>query len=408
MFHGRMTSPGSLDEESLPVVGTKGADPKFIRFWNERLVVDVLGAERSPQRIARIAQLTGLTPAALGHVLRGLENKGWVKASNCVERRRGRPPQLYSLVRPQGCVFGLDIGRRAARVVSIDMLGNVIARYEIRLNGASSDTVRLEKIDCLLEALLPDESLPVWIVGMAAGDDVVGLDAEGDADSEEPSLMTLLRRQLRARGLTDDVVQVSDRHAAAYAAQMVGAAQGCDDILYVHLGWHPKFCVVMNGDVRAGAHGRAGHLRVQNLMPGVEDMRWPEWACKELDDGRFWLVEEAADGNADALAKVDEYLMAVAPHVGFAAAVVDPALVVVGGAFSPVKQRVVEGIRREVERQAGYPIEVVDSGLDQFGAATGAALNAQRVALDTLISLDAGATELSTENLRRLRAREPR
>ena len=79
----------------------RSADPKSIRFWNEQLVIDVMRNQDEPLRIAQLADMTGLTPASLGHLLRGLEAKGWVEASGSPERRRGRPAQLYSLVRPK-------------------------------------------------------------------------------------------------------------------------------------------------------------------------------------------------------------------------------------------------------------------------------------------------------------------
>lgn len=367
----------------------RSADPKSIRFWNEQLVIDVMLNQGEPLRIAQLADMTGLTPASLGHLLRGLETKGWVEASGSPERRRGRPAQLYSLVRPKGCVIGIDFCSHISRIVSIDMLGAELGRAEIPM-GAHVDEYR-EVIRRLLDEVLPEGSGPVWAVGASLGDDAPHCALEGEVASSALDQIAALREELLARGSHDDIIEVCDGHAAAFAAQRVDMESRGGVMLYVHFDRVPKLCAVTDQGVYLGAHGRAGHAYGQSSM-----------SVDLSDDEAFALIEQAVAGNADALSVLKTYLEEAVPTIGLAAALMDPSVVVVGGALSPLHDTVVPAVKEAVERQVGHPLDVVDSGLDEFGIALGSAFMAWRKAFNLLISYDAGAQEFSAEQVHKL------
>lgn len=367
----------------------RSADPKSIRFWNEQLVIDVMRNQDEPLRIAQLADMTGLTPASLGHLLRGLETKGWVEASGSPERRRGRPAQLYSLVRPKGCVIGIDFCSHISRIVSIDMLGAELGRAEIPM-GAHVDEY-CEVIRHLLDEILPEGSGPVWAVGASLGDDAPHCALEGEVVSSALDQIAALREELLARGSHDDIIEVCDGHAAAFAAQRVDMESRGGVMLYVHFDRVPKLCAVTDQGVYLGAHGRAGHAYGQSSM-----------SVDLSDDEAFALIEQAVAGNADALSVLKTYLEEAVPTIGLAAALMDPSVVVVGGALSPLHDTVVPAVKEAVERQVGHPLDVVDSGLDEFGIALGSAFMAWQKAFNLLISYDTGAQEFSAEQVHKL------
>lgn len=374
---------------------SRSADPKSIRFWNEQLVIDVMRNQGEPLRIAQLADMTGLTPASLGHLLRGLDAKGWVEASGSPERRRGRPAQLYSLVRPKGCVIGIDFCSHISRIVSIDMLGAELGRAEIPVGvGAHVDGYR-EIIRSLLDEILPEGSGPVWAVGASLGDDAPQCALEGEVASNSLEQIAALREELLVRGAHDDIIEVCDGHAAAFAAQRVDMESRGGVMLYVHLDRVPKLCAVTERGVYLGAHGRAGHVYGQSSL-----------SSDLSDDEAFALIERAVAGNADALSALKTYLEEAVPTIGFAAALMDPSVVVVGGALSPLHDTVVPAVKEAVERQMGRPLDVVDSGLDEFGVALGSAFMAWQKAFNLLISYDAGAQEFSAEQVHKLWAEQ--
>ncbi len=372
---------------------TGRADPRTVRYWNEALVIDELDRATSPMRIAALAERTGLSPASLGHVLRGLEDKGWVVSGHDVQRRRGRPAQVFRLANPEGCVLGLDLGPRVARIVRMDLRGQVVARVDTRLRDVVNDEARIAELRRMYEVIVPPGSGPVWLAGIADAGDFRAPGRDGGA----PGPMEYLRS-----AHPHSIVDVSDAHALVHAAREIGAANGFDDVLHVHLGWRPRLGMIVGGRVHQGAHQLAGHLRPQSVFQGLESPEWPTWVLEDTDDGSPQLIESAVAGDEAALARAREYLLAVAPLVGLAAAVVDPQRCVVSGAFAPLGDMATSILKVAIEYQTGRPADVVDSGLDQYGAAIGAALIARRRVMSTLVSPVTGAAPFDVETLREL------
>ncbi|WP_297748090.1 helix-turn-helix domain-containing protein [uncultured Tessaracoccus sp.] len=383
---------------------SRSADPKSIRFWNEQLVLDVMRNQDEPLRIAELAELTGLTPASLGHLLRGLEAKGWVAAAGSQERRRGRPPQLFSLVRPQGCVLGIDFDAHTSRIVSIDMLGTELGRAEIPVDEHVDDDYRAISRR-LLDEVLREGNGPVWAVGVSLDDDqhrTPGSDAASKVDEQ----ISAVRDELRARGSHDDIIEVCDGHAAAFAAQRVDMESRGHAMLYVHFDRTPKLCAVTEHGVYVGARGRAGHVYERGIPSATYSLGKPQLPVEQADNQASVLIEQAVAGDGDALSAVQAYLAEAAPKIGCAAALMDPAVVVVGGALSPLRDTVLPVVKEAVEQETGHPANVVDSGTDEFGVAAGSAFMAWQKIFNLLISPDAGAQEFSAEQVHKLWAEQ--
>lgn len=385
---------------------SKSADPKSIRFWNEQLVIDVMRNQDEPLRIAELAELTGLTPASLGHLLRGLEAKGWVAAAGSQERRRGRPPQLFSLVRPQGCVLGIDFGARISRIVSIDMLGAEQGRAEIPVDEHVDGDYRAISRR-LLDEVLPEGNGPVWAVGVSLSGEAHQRMLLDESASDTNEQITALREELRARGLHDHIIEVWDGHAAALAAQRIDMEGRGRAMLYLHLDRTPKLCAVTERGVYVGVHGRAGLVHGRRFVSIPDGSGKPQASLELAHSEAFDQIEQAVAGDAEALSAVKAYLAASGPKIGFVAAVMDPSVVVVGGALSPLRDLVLPAVKEAIETQTGYPTNVVDSGLDEFGVATGTAFTAWQKAFSLLISYDAGAQEFSAEQVHKLWVKQP-
>lgn len=177
-------------------------------------------------------------------------------------------------------------------------------------------------------------------------------------------------------------------------------------MLYVHLDRTPKLCAVTESGVYVGAHGRAGHAYGQGSVSIHDGDGKPHLPCDQACSEAFDLIEQAVAGNGEALSAVKAYLAAAVPRIVFATAVMDPGIVVLGGALSPLRNIAVPTVKEAVEQQTGYPANVVDSGLDEFGVASGSALTAWQKAFNLLVSYDTGAQEFSAEQVHQLWAEQ--
>lgn len=369
------------------------ADASSVRSWNEFAVVESLRTH-GPQRISELGRTTGLTPAPLGQVMRGLEAKGWVVAGAPTANGPGRPAQTFSLSRPVGWVVGLDVGAHVTRSVVTDLAGDEVARAEVRLSPRADREARHDAVAEVVASTVPGGAVgDVWLTTLAVGGHlrpdgtVVRSVAIPEWDGQHPAevLGDLLPGRVRV---------VNDVRAATWAEHAVGAARDYDEILVAHLGRRPTLGLLFGGRPRRGAHGTAGDMSLNPFLPTEEHMAWLE-PFSGSDDPLGDAVRAACDGDTEALAGACRYVESVAPSLAFAASVVDPAVFVVGGALSPLADGYLETLRAALAQQVQQPPIVVASVLDQFATALGAALLGVRTVAETLASPTHGVAQFT-------------
>lgn len=347
------------------------ADPNSVRKWNEFLVVSAL--EEGPCRISALAKVTGLTPAPLGEVLRGLEVKGWVESSRSIGGGPGRPAQVYSLVLQKGSVLGLDIGSRAVRAVRFDLGGDLHAKVERRLPAGVDEGVRERAIAEVVKETLGDGA-PLWLTGLSVTGNV-GSDGRMVESAAMPEINGQVPVDLWGEAIGSRAFVVNDVRAAAYAEHLVGAAQDHGDVLLVQLGRRPTLGLLFGGTPRGGAHGGAGDLSHNHFIPTEAGMEWLE-PFRDSDDPIGDGVRAIQSGDEQALAGVRSYVESMGPSLALTTAVVDPGVVVISGALTPVAHHFIEQLTTTIAENVARTPPVRISGLDQFSAATGAGLAA--------------------------------
>lgn len=365
-------------------VNLRRADPNSVRKWNEFLVVSAL--DLGPQRISALAKATGLTPAPLGEVLRGLEAKGWVVSSRSVGGGPGRPAQVYSLVVQEGSVLGLDVGGHAVRAVSLDLSGGVRAKVERRLPVGVPGDVRTQTIAEVVQEALGDGA-PLWLTGLSVTGNI-GSNGRIVESAAMPEINGYSPVELWGGAIGSRSFIVNDIRAAAYAEHLVGAAQDHGDVLLLHLGRRPTLGLLFGGTPRGGAHGGAGDLSHNHFIPTEAEMEWLD-PFQGSDDPIGDGVRAILDGDEQALAGVLDYIEELAPSLALATAVMDPGVVVVSGALTPIAPLFVNRITDIIAENVARAPVVRISALDQFSAATGAGL----AALQRLRSALSGPTD---------------
>lgn len=368
------------------------ADPNSVRKWNEYLVVSAL--ESGPCRISALAKATGLTPAPLGEVLRGLETKGWVGSSRSTGGGPGRPAQVYSLVVPVGSVLGLDVGGRAVRCVSFDLDGEPRRKVERRLPAGVDETTRGRAIAEVTQEALGDEG-PLWLAGLSVTGNI-GADGRMVESAAMPELNGQSPVALWGDAVGGRTFVVNDVRAATYAEHLVGAAQDHGDVLVIQLGRRPTLGLMFGGTPRGGAHGGAGDLSHNNFIPTEAGMEWllPFRGSNDpIGDG----VRAILEGDELALAGVREYVEAMAPSLALTTAVVDPGVVIVSGALTPVAHHFIDDLTAIIRENVARTPPVRISELDQFSAATGAGLAAIRRLKSSLADPNGGVQPFTQE-----------
>lgn len=385
---------------------TTRADPRSIRHWNEYAVVQAL-REGDSQRISELAAATGLTPAPLGQVLRSLEAKGWVVAGSGTPNGRGRPAQVFTARVPDGCVLGLDLGAHTVRAVRLDLAGKLLGTAERPMprggdDSGSAESVRAEAVSRVI-AESGAAASAVWLSALAVGGSLAE-DGRVLRSVAMPQWEGRHPAEVFAGVLPGQAMVVNDVRAATWAEHAVGAAAGHATVLLAQLGRRPTLGLLFDDAPWRGAHGTAGDLSLNSFLPAEESMDWLR-AYRDRPDPIGAAVHDALAGDERVREDVRHHVERIAPALALATAVVDPSVLVIGGALAPLAGAFLEPLAAHVRAHLQRPPEVVATGLDQFAAARGAALLGLREIDAELADPTAGVLPLEREVFAQRRGR---
>lgn len=365
----------------------RAADPTSVRRWNERAVLTMLRSG-GHWRVAELADATGLTTASVGHVLRTLGDKGWLAAS-VTSGGPGRPARTYTLDDSQGRLLGLDVGGHTVRgVLAAASGGGLVGAERPVVPAGDAEGVRRAVAQVIDDLGAGD----VWAAGLAVSGAMTP-DGRLRRSITLPSLQGGHPAELLADLLPPCVLTCHDTKAALWAEHREGAASVAEDVLLVHLGRRPSLALLLGGQPHSGAHGSAGELSLNELL------REHDWAPSGVPDPQGEALAAALAGDAAAVRGAQAFLLGLAPQVAFAIGLVDPALVVVGGALAPVVAPALGEFADALATRLEEPPAVVASELDQYAAAQGALDLCRRHVWDALVAGPAGVAALAQESL---------
>lgn len=344
----------------------------------------------APRRAAEIATATGLTSASVRDVLRTLGAKGWISDLAPAQGGMGRPARTFALQRPDAVILGVDLGGHSVRVVQTDLWGDVTA-----LGEASVPAGDIAGTKHVLARLLAEvDAAHVWTTGLAVSG---ALDADGTLlrSIALPHLAGTRPAEVFADALPGTILTTHDTKASLWAEHQQGVAQGVRDVMLVSLGRRPAVALLLDGQLYQGAHGSAGELSLNELLPATGDYTWrPTDGTDPSGDA----LRAALAGDPDALTGALAFLDDVTPLIAYAVALIDPSLLVVGGALAPVLEPGLPRFTQELSARLQAPPQIRLSSLDQYAAATGACRIARERLLTTLINCPDGVAPLTRES----------
>ncbi len=343
-----------------------GVNQQGVRAHNERLILTLIQrhGELPGSELAKRAQLS---PQTVSVILRGLEAEGFVEKGEPQRGQVGKPRTPIRL-RPEGIYsIGLNIGRRKAGLVLMDLAGTILesrmigypyptpapvlrflqeglADFETRLGPAAA---RIAGIGVARPYLIwqwaetigaPEAELRAW--------EDIDLAAEIAAFSDLP------------------VFGENDATAACQAEHVYGRGKSFSDYVYAYVGSFIGGGVVLGNSVYRGPTGNAGALGplpvvredgseaqlldVTSLFHLGADLR-----AKGKDSDLLW----AAPTDWSAIRpEVDAWIAGAAPHLARMAlaltSVIDFEAVLIDGAFpADVRRDLVAAVRAEIDRR---------------------------------------------------------
>ena len=377
--------------------------PASMRELNQRVVLELLRGS-GPATRPRIAADTGLSKPTVGQALLDLEQHGLVRTAGRTIAGPGRSAVVYEVNPAAGHVLGIDIGRGLIRAAVADLSGTVVARLDTPNKARSAGALLRIVHDCaenaVTEAGLRLPELVTTVVGTPGVPD-----PESGTLRRAPNLPGWERRgllnELRSvlgTGSGAEVLVENDANLAAIGEHEGGAARGVDVFACLTVGTGIGMGIVVDGRLFRGRHGAAGevgYLPYGWPPPGTP----PRAGMLESAAAARSVVEIAAgqglaartakdvfglarDGDARALRAVEEEAERLAFVVASVAAVIDPALVVLGGGIGKNTDLLIGPMSRALAHATPMRPEIVPGELGEEAALTGAIAIALHTARD--------------------------
>jgi predicted NBD/HSP70 family sugar kinase len=356
---------------------------------------------------AELIQATGLSAPTVGSLVSHLIRRGLVTDLGPGPSRGGRRPSFMEFNARYGFVAGIALGPSRTQLAVADLRGERLAHLVMPTPSELDPPALLSRIATATRGLMREAGLPPdRLLAIGAG-------APGVADFERGMVVALapnlkgwsnvpMGAILRA-ALGAPVVVDNDVNLAVLGERWRGAARGHDTCAFILVGTGIGAGIVLEGVLHRGHRFMAGEIALMCMGPQYVDrdfgprgcletlaglralaMRWPRHSG---DDPERWVAElfhAAQGGDRRAQKAIEE----VATLIGIAAAnlslVLDPSLIVLGGAVPSQGALFVRQVQRTVDRIVPGPTEIVVSALGEEATLWGSLLVATTEARERL------------------------
>ncbi|HXF62698.1 MAG TPA: ROK family transcriptional regulator [Caldilineaceae bacterium] len=233
---------------------------------NRKLILEQIRARAGISR-REIADMTGLSKAAVSTIVAELIDAGLVEETGSQSNAIGRPRILLSLVPQAGLALGAELTAHECRVVLTDLRATPLRRVVRPVPGhdLAVDTLLAILQEAVAEVTQGVETSKILGMGLT-------LPAVVDPSTGTVLLSVILPWQNVALGDTLNrrfpypVVIFSRGSAATWGERWYGAGQNAQNMLYVRVGSGIVAGLVLNGQPYLGqgfGAGELGHMTVQ-------------------------------------------------------------------------------------------------------------------------------------------------
>jgi predicted NBD/HSP70 family sugar kinase len=380
----------------------------LLREMSEQAVLETIFRD-GPITRPEIATRTSLSKPTVSEAVGRLVAARLVHPAGERSGRRGRAPMAYAVNRAAGFVVGVDIGGTNLRVAASDIYGEIVGETRQPTSRDGARAVAEQVTDAVRDVVAA-------AVGAHGRLLAVGLSTPGVVDPATRRVTSLAFNvapegwfdplELLERRFDAPVLVENNVNLAAVGERWRGLAGRVPTFVFVSVGAGVGMGVVVDHELVRGAHGAAGEIgylplttdpfdRRHVLRGGLEDEVGAAGILAGLRQASDWegelpasvqeVFELALQGHAAARHTVEN----AARHIGLAiatvCAVIDPALVVLGGGIGS-NAVLLPQVRSTAASLVPLPARIETSLLGERAALYGAIAIALRAAREQLFS----------------------
>jgi predicted NBD/HSP70 family sugar kinase len=327
-------------------------------------------SERGAITAAELAKATGLARSTISMALAELRSARIViEAAQSMEARGvGRPTSVFSLNPKAGICIGLHVGLSSLRLIVADVSHAVLHHAEIELGLDYTPQAAIRKArTAITEAYRRSGLSPHSLLGIGVA--VAGpVTPEGRIQraSIVPNWAGVNIRDAFASFETA-IFADNESNCSALAEMTWGAATDIDDFVYVKIDVGLGGAIVVQRRVVTGAAGAGGEFGHISIDPNGGLCRCGNRGCLELTAGfRTVLermshrarrpvtvedvVERAFGGDVDCVKAIAAIAEAAGRGLGIIGSILNPGIVVVGGAGAAAGPQLFDRLNESYER----------------------------------------------------------
>jgi predicted NBD/HSP70 family sugar kinase len=349
---------GAVPDGSVPESAVANTTA-VVRIMNERAVYQrtrQLGQVSASQLVAA----TGLSKPTIGLALGSLERAGLLRHVGHRVGQVGRAPRLYEIRPDAGCALAVDVGASWIRLAIADLAGQIVVRYDERVQARSAETLVKQVIE--LATMVPVKA------GLAFADithTVLGIpgfyEPEAHRINAAPNLPGLDKPgSVRAlRGALGEKFSIdNDVNLATLAEQAYGRGANVGNFVFVSVGTGVGMGIVIDGRLYRGANGRAGEI---SFLP-VGDQGPVPLSSSVAEARRHGILETVASA---------EGVVATARKCGMTSAKTAEEVFEAARANDPAAVRAIDAEADHIARAVAAIIAMLDPGLIVLGGGVG-------------------------------------
>lgn len=345
---------------------------------------------------AELIQATGLSAPTVGTLASHLIQTGVITDLGTAPSRGGRRPALMEFNARHGFIAGIDLGPTRTRLAVADLRGQPVAREIITTPSEGGPEVVLRTVASAMRSLMAQAGVPAdrLLVVVAGAPGAVNLDtgtvefAPNLPGWTEVHLLKILQQEFQ----TPTVIE-NDVNLALLGEHWQGAARGHDTCAFIFVGTGIGSAILIDGTLHHGTRYLAGEIGVMCMAPeylsrdfgsrgcletlaGLDGLR-ARWPLAAQADPACWfatLLQAVQAGDPDAKRVISETAQLIGIATANVGAVVDPSIIILGGAMFAQAEPLVSAVRDIVNRISHRPIEVVVSALGKEAPLAGCLL----------------------------------
>lgn len=240
-----------------------GANQSGLRDYNERLLLSML-LRNGPMPGSDLARRAGLSAQTVSIIMRKLEREGFLERGDPQRGKVGKPSIPMGHAAGGAFSFGLNIGRRNADLVLIDLKGGIRAQLHLTYSQAEPKKVFKfldDGMQDIVSDLTQNEKNRVCGIGIAAPFELWNNGDHAGSESVEFKRwgsVNLKERVMAFSGLP--VYLMNDATAACRAEHVYGRGKEFRDYAYFFIATYVGGGIVLNHSVFEGHKGNAGAL----------------------------------------------------------------------------------------------------------------------------------------------------